>query len=309
MATQAYKNWVRDGRPSKVAAPVKALGDRLRSYGYTVYYIGSDDRNHLQADRPEDHCPFSTSGWPVPHPYPYITALDIMPFPGSSLPTLQQLGAQLVADRNAGHPGLDWLKYMNWETQRNWGGPCYQDSWKPSYARRTSNDRGHIHASGRSDMVHAAGAAATYDPVARIRANISGGDDMDFNARVPHTENSDNPGGIPLWAVLKDIHDVTFRAGIADRAARLEVLAAADEKRDLAVKATLDLVAAAIQSGGGSVDVAAIKSHIDQVAAKESAAVVALHDRVADLEERLAEAHRAAAGAFDPTRASGKAEG
>ncbi len=68
MATQAYANWVRAGRPWKVAAPIKAMGDRLRGYGYTVYYLGSDDASHLQASRPQDHCPFSVTGWPVAHP-------------------------------------------------------------------------------------------------------------------------------------------------------------------------------------------------------------------------------------------------
>lgn len=168
MATQAYWNWVSAGRPWKIAAPVKQLGDRLRGYGYTVYYLGADDRSHLQANTPEDHCPFSFTGWPVAHPYPYVTALDIMPPPaGSGLPSLQQLGAQIVADRNAGVPGTEWLKYLNWEPDADWSGRCWHDSWQPSFARRDSSDRGHIHGSGRSDKVTDPG--PVYDPVARIR--------------------------------------------------------------------------------------------------------------------------------------------
>ncbi len=170
MPTAAYTNWVRAGRPWKVAAPIKAIGDRLKAYGYTIYYLGSDDASHLQARTPQDHCPFSVTGWPVAHPYPYVTAMDIMPpKAGSGLPSLQQLGAQLVADKLGGVAGIGCLKYMNWEPDRDNGGRCWQDSFKPAHSRTTSTDRGHIHFSGRSDMVADAGAAAFYDPVARVR--------------------------------------------------------------------------------------------------------------------------------------------
>lgn len=174
MATTAYRNWAADGRPWKVAAPVRQLGDILKGYGYTVYYLGADDGSHLQASKPEDHCPFSFTGWPVTHPYPYVTALDIMPPPRSSgLPSLQQIGATIYGWRVAGDPGLAWLKYMNWEPDRDNGGRCWHDSWQPNFNRRDSSDRGHIHMSGRSDMVSSAGPA--FDPVDRIR-NSQGAD-------------------------------------------------------------------------------------------------------------------------------------
>ncbi len=168
MATAAYNNWVANGRPWKLAEPIKAIGDRLKSYGYTVYYLG--DNSHLQSNNPQDHTPFSRTGWPAPHPYPWVLAMDIMPpKAGSGLPSLQRLGAQLVADKLAGVLGVACLKYMNWEPDRDWGGRCWQDSFKPNHSRTNSSDRGHIHFSGRSDMVTTAGAAAAYDPVARIR--------------------------------------------------------------------------------------------------------------------------------------------
>ncbi len=174
MATAAYYAWDRDGRPWKVAAPVKAIGDRLRSYGYVVYYLGSDDSSHLQSAKPQDHCPFAVTGWPVKHPYPWVLAMDIMPpKAGSGLPSLQRLGAQMIADRQAGHPGMAWLKYVNHEPDRDNGGACWHHSWQPNYSRVASTDRGHIHASGRSDMVTAAGAAADYDPVARVRGTTT----------------------------------------------------------------------------------------------------------------------------------------
>lgn len=176
MATQAYRNWDRAGRPWDVAAPIEAIGGRLRAHGYTVYYLGSDDSSHLQADVPEDHAPFSATPWPGRQPYPYVLAMDIMPptagarskLDGKPLPSLQQISAQMRADKIANHPGMRWLKYMNWEPERNYGGACWHDSWQPSYSRRSSSDRGHTHMSGRTDYVTST-ASNDYDPVARVR--------------------------------------------------------------------------------------------------------------------------------------------
>lgn len=206
MATAAYRAWNRAGRPWKVAAPIKAIGDRLRGYGYTIYYLGSDDASHLQAAKPQDHCPFSVTGWPDAHPYPYVTAMDIMPpHPGSGLPSLQQLGAQLVADKLVGHTGVDCLKYLNWEPDRDNGGRCWQDSFKPNHARANSGDRGHIHFSGRSDMVTAAGSAVTYDPVARIRNTTTPTGRDDDMADVPQQD----------WANLDFVAGRALRDGIS----------------------------------------------------------------------------------------------
>lgn len=172
MPSQAYRDWLADGQPWKFAVPIKAVGDRLRAHGYTVYYQGNDA--HLKKAVPEDHTPFSATGWPGKSPYPYCMAMDIMPpdagqkskITGEPLPSLQKLGAQLVADRKAGVDGAAFVKYINWEPERNNGGPCYQDSWRPGYARRSSTDRGHIHVSGRTDH-YLSSKSAGYDLVAR----------------------------------------------------------------------------------------------------------------------------------------------
>jgi hypothetical protein len=195
MATQAYHNWVQAGRPWKLAPALVVLRDKLRAHGYTVYDLGSDNAHHLQAPTPEDHCPFSVTGWPSRHPYPWVLAIDIMPpRPGQrsrvddlELPSLQKLGAALFAARQAGQ--LTWIKYMNWEPVRDndLGGPCWHDTWQPGHLRRPSSDRGHIHLSARSDRYTDAH-AADYDPVVAARsANIElttvTGDDMaDFTA-------------------------------------------------------------------------------------------------------------------------------
>ncbi len=157
VASQAYYNWNSDGRPFSMCRPLDRIGAKLRAHGYTVYGIGDD--SHLMANTPEDHTPFSATGWPNKSPYGILFAIDIMPpragqkskLTGEPLPTLQKLGAQLVRDKKDGVPGAACLKYMNWEPERDNGGPCYQDGWTPDHYRVASGDRGHIHWSARSD--------------------------------------------------------------------------------------------------------------------------------------------------------------
>jgi hypothetical protein len=173
MASQAYHDWVAAGRPWKFARPIQMVGDRLRAHGYTVYYQGNP--SHLEHEPPEDHTPFSATGWPTKSPYPYCMAMDIMPptagqkskLTGKPLPSLQQLAARLRADKNANYGPAEFLKYMNWEPEGNNTGPCYHETWMPTYARRTSSDRGHIHASCRSDM-HTSTVSDGYDLVVRV---------------------------------------------------------------------------------------------------------------------------------------------
>jgi hypothetical protein len=179
MASQAYYDWKADGSPKKFSRPISAVANKLRAHGYTVYQEGN--LAHLQHEPPEDHTFFSQTGWPGKTPYPYCNATDIMPpavgqkskINGKPLPSLQQLSAQIYADKQAGHPGVAFLKYMNSEPEGNNTGPCWHDTWTPNHARISSSDRGHIHLSGRSDSVTSS-LSDDYDLVARI----TGEDDM-----------------------------------------------------------------------------------------------------------------------------------
>lgn len=171
-------SWRTDGSPWQVAQPIADLATVLRHYGYTVGTIGN--QAHLADATPEDHTPFSITGWPKPNPYPWVHACDVMPpRPGSGLPPLAQLGAQIAADRNAAVHEIGWLKYMNWTTA---AGRCIHESWKPDHATTRSSDVGHIHLSARTDWTHA---HAAYDPVARIRGK----------AKAPTTPAPDAPPG------------------------------------------------------------------------------------------------------------------
>ncbi|MFI1194093.1 hypothetical protein ACH4T9_12660 [Micromonospora sp. NPDC020750] len=189
MGAQNRLDWISRGSPFRLMQPARDLRDGLRRHGYTVYDIGN--RSHLEHNPPEDHTPYSATGYPGRAQYGVGYAVDIMPPPsgarskvdGLPLPSLQQLGAQLLADRNARVTGIQWLKYMNWEPERNGAGPCYQELWKPTYSRRTSTDRGHIHLSGLTGH-ETSSTAAGYDPVARIRGEDEMANFTDTHARV-----------------------------------------------------------------------------------------------------------------------------
>lgn len=165
MSKQDWLDWVARGSPFRLMRPAADLRDRLRAYGYTVYDIG--DRAHLEREPPEDHTPYSATGWPGEAEYGVGYAIDIMPPATAGLPSLQKLGAQILADRATGDAQIRWLKYMNWEPQRNNGGPCYHESWQPDHSRRSSTDRGHIHLSGLTGYEDST-IGREYDPVARV---------------------------------------------------------------------------------------------------------------------------------------------
>lgn len=250
MASTTHQLWIRNGKPWRLARPLAKLRDRLRAYGYTVYDIGNDD--HLDSNPPEDHTPYSQTGWPIASPYGVGFAIDIMPPPaGKGLPTLQQLGAQMVADRNAGLPGISWLKYQNWEPDRDNGGRCYQDGWTPNHYRETSSDRGHIHQSGRSDMADST-VGDDYDPVARIR----GGDDMSVRASQL-IEGLDGgfpklPDGTPNTLVVRRLRDEAWMAEVSKTLTALTAAAAAEKLRDSAEATEIAALRAAFSTLAGN---------------------------------------------------------
>lgn len=144
----AYYEWLDAGEPYALALPVRQFVDLLRSIGFTVYHKG--DTSHMQANPPEDHTPFSATGWPISSKRWIGHALDIMP-DGAPI-SLQTLARRIIRDRDAMIPGTRWVKYLNW-TDDN--GICHHESWANATGERvttSSTDKGHIHISARSDM-------------------------------------------------------------------------------------------------------------------------------------------------------------
>lgn len=170
MATQAYRDWLKAGRPYTLIRPAKATQASIRAYGIVVYDYPNDA--HLQANVPEDHTPFSVTGWPSSNKRWNARALDVMPRSDSSAHRKENadIARQLIKDRDAGFPGAMWIKYINWTDEK---GNCQQVRWTDAanplkHTTRSSSDKGHIHISGRSDVDNDVRADA-YDPVARMK--------------------------------------------------------------------------------------------------------------------------------------------
>src|SRR5690242_8761145 len=129
--SQDYYDWLNAGRPSDTAQPILDLAKTLRAKGYTAYIIGNDDQ--MKAHQPEDHTPFSHTGWPQPCPRWWITALDVMPKNGD-MHDLANLARALMAAKDGGVEAADPIKYMNWTDE---AGNCYHVSWESAKATRS----------------------------------------------------------------------------------------------------------------------------------------------------------------------------
>jgi len=148
-----HRAWLASGGQYSVCTPGRMLRDVLRAAGFTVYDIGNTD--HLDHQPPEDHTPYSETGWPGTSPYGVVMAIDIMPDGPISL---QQLGAILHADKASGkYPPI---KYMNWGPSDD--AHAVQCRWKPDHVQGSSSDTGHIHISFRTDY---AGYSVPYNPL------------------------------------------------------------------------------------------------------------------------------------------------
>lgn len=248
MTLRSLAYWRADGSPYQLARPVAKLEARLRGYGYTVYDY-PDDR-HLSAPTPEDHTPFSHTGWPVESPYGWGHALDQMAPSAAQvaagLPTLAQVARQIIADRDDGVPGISWLKYINWTDEK---GITRHERWQPDDVVTASSDAGHNHLSCRSDCTQSA-IGDDYDPVARFRE----GQAMDLNTKLDRATGP-APGGSPGRDVGDHFYDMQ---GLRDwlvsaptvatinappTGSRLDIMfqaAQAIQRADVPVRVTLD---------------------------------------------------------------------
>lgn len=169
MASSGYNDWVRAGKPYSLVRPARDIQRNTRVHGFTVYDYPNDE--HLKADRPQDHTPFSVTGWPYTSQAKVRwrgRAIDIMPR-GDSAATRREiadLARQIIRDKDAGVRGTEAIKYMNWTDE---AGVCQQESWKTGKRVTVkSTDKGHIHLSFRDDMDEL-DTADGYDPWARMR--------------------------------------------------------------------------------------------------------------------------------------------
>lgn len=145
MATQAYHDWVRDGRPFQLALPVRQYRDRLVAAGWALTTIGTiGDEAHLQAPRPEDHTPFSVTGWPNHSPYPIVHAIDVSG-PGAAGMSTPAVAAGWIEAARLGR--TPWVKYIVWQAKRY----DVRNDWRPV---ESSGHYDHVHVSFRTDYTH-----------------------------------------------------------------------------------------------------------------------------------------------------------
>lgn len=138
MATDAYRIWVARGRPFRRPPWLTQIRALAQTHKVTFLGdLGSDDVRHLQANNPQDHCPFSFTAWPVALPDYVVCAIDLANGPHAT---------RILSDARAGR--LPWLKYMNfagknYSRRRN-------GFWDP-----VSSSDNHMHLSGMSDHTNA----------------------------------------------------------------------------------------------------------------------------------------------------------
>lgn len=159
MATQAYHDWVAAGRPFNLATPIKEYLAAFHAAGWPFDTLGTiGDEAHLQAARPQDHCPFSVTGWPDPNRYPYVCAFDAGHDPANGR-DMNPVVAYWLSEARAGR--TPWVKYIVWR------GQIYdvRDGWA---ALPAVGHFDHAHMSIRTDWTGRS--IGTFKPVGRITA-------------------------------------------------------------------------------------------------------------------------------------------
>ncbi|MET7417438.1 hypothetical protein [Dactylosporangium sp. NPDC005555] len=287
MASQGYRDWLAAGQPYTLIRPAKAVQRTLRGYGLTVYDYPNEE--HQKANTPEDHTPYSVTGWPGTNKRWRARALDVMPRSGSATHRKENadIARQLIKDRDAGHPGAMWIKYINWTDEK---GNCNQERWTDAASplrrtTRSSSDDGHIHISGRSDADDD-DRADEYDPIGRLQGRDYSVADSQLIANAER--------GITALVAGTDVIQFDFpwsdQAGqgfpnpLRQMAVKLDALiaaAAADETRDVAAVAAINSLIASIQTGGASISAEPIIAAIEAVRAQTHAEVVKLQEELA----------------------------
>jgi len=320
VASQGYRDWLNAGRPYTLIRPAKAVQAALQGYGLTVYDYPNDA--HLKANTPEDHTPFSVTGWPGTNRRWNARALDVMPrkdkagnVTAAARKENADIARQLIRDRDGGHPGAMWIKYLNWTDE---GGTCRQERWTDASnplkrTTRSSTDKGHIHISGRSDVDND-DRADDYDPIARMAGQTTG-DEMSENASRQVAAMFDMQDGVVLFTDGSGTRDpqqfgVPIVRAIKDIAATVDAVAAAataDEQRDKAALAAINSLVAAFQATGGSIDAAPIVAAVNAVREQTHADMVLLQQQLTEsrnrevaLQQELARVRAAAEANLSP---------
>jgi len=133
MTSSQHQHWIDLGEHWVLAVPLidlkAAIVEVWNPPAETIGTIG--DAAHLDAQPPEDHTPYSETGWPAKTPYGVVTALDY------SGPGWEALFDHLINERMAGR--MLWIKYINYKGIHH--------RWEPNYTSGMSSDdprHGHL---------------------------------------------------------------------------------------------------------------------------------------------------------------------
>lgn len=154
MAVAAYYAWDRLGRPLDPAVPIRQFVERMKAGFPRAAHLFSwhADEAHYQAEPPQDHTPFSATGWPEVSPFWWVFATDIMHRPDLGV-DCNVLFPYWLGEAKAGR--MPWLKYMIWQAKRY----DVRNAWRPV---TSSGHFTHVHHSDRTD--HRLTSLGSWDP-------------------------------------------------------------------------------------------------------------------------------------------------
>ena len=136
-----YSEWVAGGQKWSPALPIAEIATALAKIPGSAGTIGTiGNQAHLTANPPEDHCPYSHTGWPIKSPYPYVHAVDY------SGPHWETIRDYWISEARAGR--FHAAKYINTGTGWEYS---HTDGFKSPVR---NSDTGHVHLSIRSDFTH-----------------------------------------------------------------------------------------------------------------------------------------------------------
>jgi hypothetical protein len=146
MPVAKYYVWDKAGRPITPAKPIREVVERLKvAYPRSGPFSWYANEAHYQADKPQDHTPFSVTGWPIASPYPVVFATDIMHRPMEGVDCFRIFN-YWIQEARAGR--MPWLKYLIWQ------GKIYDV--RNNWAAQPADDHfDHIHMSARTDYQNA----------------------------------------------------------------------------------------------------------------------------------------------------------
>lgn len=215
-----YDDWVADGKPWRNARPIAEILAKLkaaRPEAAAAACFGSiGNLDHLLADPPQDHTPYSQTGWPLPHPYPRITAVDITHRPDLGV-DCNLIHKHWLASANTGQ--IPWIKYWIWQGRRY----DVRNNFNPVSA---SGHYDHLHGSQRTD--HIESSIGGWHPLPGYGDDMANVNQADWDALIWRVEaiinNRPEVIGGPRKGEVNKLHEALKLGGV-DPAALADELA------------------------------------------------------------------------------------